>query len=89
MVSNVVKVLNVYSECSLYPTLLCLGYVSGPESLSLLIFVWCPQLLQNWRYSDSVINHYRNPTYTKPKLLELAHPGSNFTDFLICYIGRP
>ena len=60
MVSNVINFLNAYSGCVLHPTLLYLGYVLGPGSLS---FVWCPQLLQNWRYSSIVIDHNRNPTH--------------------------
>ena len=39
------------------PTLLYLGYALGPGSLSLPVFVWCPQLLQNWRYNGSAIDH--------------------------------
>ena len=35
----------------------------GPGSLSLLVFVWCPQLLQNWRYSGSAIDHSGNPAH--------------------------
>ena len=57
--------------------LLYLGYVLGPGSLSLLVCVWCPQLLQNWRYSDSVIDHSRNPAH-QAKALELAYPWRGF-----------
>ena len=53
----------LYSRCSLCPMLLYLDYVLGPGSLSLLVCVWCPQLLQNWKYSDSVIDHSRNPAH--------------------------
>jgi len=63
MVSTVVNFLNAYSRCIVRPMLLYLGYVLGPGSPSLLVFVWCPQLLQNWRYSGIVIDHSRNPTH--------------------------
>ena len=28
-----------------------------------LVFVWCPQLLQNQRYSSNMIDHWQNPTH--------------------------
>ena len=70
----------LYSRSSLHPTLLYMGYVLGPGSLSLLVCVWCPQLLQNWRYSGSVINHCWNPAH-QAKALELAYPWRGFADF--------
>ena len=57
------KFLNAYSGCILSPMLLHLCYALGPGSLSLLVFVWCPQLLQNWRYSGRVIDGSQNPAH--------------------------
>jgi len=41
-ISSVVIFLSAYTKCSLRPTVFYLGYALGPESLSLLVFVWCP-----------------------------------------------
>ena len=49
-VSSVVKVLTAYTRCSLFPTMFYLGYALGPQSLSVLVFVWCPLILQNGSY---------------------------------------
>ena len=67
-----------------------LGYVLGPGSLFLLVFVWCPQLLQNRRYSVNTSNHRRNPTH-QMKALELADPWLGLADFyglcpLVCCV---
>ena len=87
--SSVVKFLTTYTRCSLCPTVFYLGYALGPESLSLLVFVRCPQLLQEREiYSGNTIDHWRNPT-TKQKLLELANPWICSADFYVCFIGRP
>ena len=59
--TSVVKTFNAYSGCSLCPTLFYLGYVLGPGSLSLLVFVRCPQLSQNRRYSGNAIDRFRKP----------------------------
>jgi len=56
-VSSVVKFLTAYTRCSLHPTVFYLGYALDPGSLSLLVFVRCPQLLQNRRYSGNTIDH--------------------------------
>ena len=56
-VSSVVKFLTAYTRCSLRPTVFYLGYALGPGSLSLLVFVRCPQLLQNGKYSGNTIDH--------------------------------
>jgi len=65
VVLSVVKFLNAYTSCSLCSTVLYQGYAFGPGSLSLstLVFVWCPQLLQNQRYSSNMINHCQNPAH--------------------------
>jgi len=63
MVLITVNFLNAYGRCIVCPTLLYLGYVFRPWISPLLVFVWCPQLLQNWRYSGSAIDHSRNPTH--------------------------
>ena len=59
------KISNAYSGCSLHTALFYLGYVVGPtcRSPSLLVFACCPQLLQNWRYSDNATDHWRNPAH--------------------------
>ena len=57
------KTFNAYSGCSLCPTLFYLGYVLDPGSLSLLVFVRCPQLSQNRRYSGNAIDRCRNPAH--------------------------
>ena len=72
--------LSAYSRCSLCPMLLYLGYVLGPGSLSLLVCVWCPQLLQNWIYSDSVINHCWKPAH-QTKVLGTSISLERFADF--------
>ena len=59
--TSVVKTFNAYSGCSLCPTLFYLAYVLGPRSLSLLVFVRCPQLSQNRRYSGNAIDRFRKP----------------------------
>ena len=55
--------LTAYTRCSLRPTVFYLDYVLGLRSFSLLVFVWCPQLLQNRRYSSNTIDHWRNPAH--------------------------
>ena len=59
--TSVVKTFNAYSGCSLCPTLFYLGYLLGPGSLSLLVFVRGPQLSQNRRYSGNAIDRFRKP----------------------------
>ena len=56
-VSSVVKFLTAYTRCSLRPTVFYLGYALSPGSLSLLVFVRSPELLQNGRYSGNTIDH--------------------------------
>ena len=57
-VLSVLKFLTAYNRCSLCPTVFYLGYILGLGSLSLLVFVWYPQLLQNQRYSGNTIDHW-------------------------------
>ena len=59
--TSVVKTFNPYSGCSLCPTLFYLGYVLGPGSLSMVVFVRCPQLSQNRRYSGNAIDRFQKP----------------------------
>jgi len=65
-----------------------LGYALGPGSLSLLVFVRCPQLLQNGRIEATRLITGETPP-TKQKLLELADPWIGSADFYVCFIGRP
>jgi len=57
-VLSVVKFLTAYNRCSLRPRVFQLDYNLGLGSLSLLVFVRCPQLLQNQRYSGNTIGHW-------------------------------
>ena len=68
-----------------------LGYVLGPGSHSLLDFVWCPQLLQNWEYMyrGNTIDHWRNPAHQAKDLGTTADPWIGYADFYVCFIGRP
>ena len=79
-VSNIVKTLvNAYSRCSLRPTLLQLGYVLGPGSLSLLVFVLCPHC--SFTDTAAVWSITAETLHAKPKLLELAYPWRGFAGF--------
>jgi len=73
--------LNAHSGCILRPTLLYLGYVLGPGSLSLLIF----GVHSFYRTGDTaaVRSITAETPPTKPKLLELAYPWRDLADFLI------
>ena len=73
-VFTVYKCSKTYSGRSLCPALFYLGYVLGPGSLSLLVFVRCPQLLQNRRCSGNAIDRFRKTPAHQAKALELAHP---------------
>jgi len=53
---------DVYT-CSLRPMVFYICYVLGPGSLSLLVFVQCPQLLQNQRYNSNTIDYWLNPAH--------------------------
>ena len=54
-------------------------FYTGP--LPLLVFVWCPQLLQNRRYSSKMINHWRNPAH-QVKALGTSRSLDWFADFM-------
>jgi len=81
------KILTAYTRCSLRTMVFYLDYILGLGSLSLLVFVRCPQLLQNWRYSGNTIDHWRNPAH-QAKALGNSRSLDWFCWFL-CLIWRP